>query len=171
LERSGGPWRRRAGSRRGSLDSRRAAARLSGGGAGALEMTGRPRCCGSSGQREAGQFGATGGGVPLLQAELWPPPGAKAVGDVAHGTGGRQGPRSMTHSGRPSCGSLTLLWTTTTVMLERVWSAGLLTLRRPWQQLGEGARVSAAAVARTSDVMWGFHWLLWKHDTVGAVSI
>jgi hypothetical protein len=67
------PWRRRAGSRRGSLDSRRAAARLSGGGAGALEMTGRRRCCGSSGQREAGQFGATGGGVPLLQAELWPP--------------------------------------------------------------------------------------------------
>jgi hypothetical protein len=25
---------------------------------------------------------------------------------------------------------------------------------------------AAAAVARTSDVMWDFHWLLWKHDAV-----
>jgi hypothetical protein len=85
---------------------------------------------------------ATAAGRALAASEVCGA-GAKAVGDVAHGTGGRQGPRSMTHSGRPSCGSLTLLWTTTTVMLERVWSAGLLTLvRRPWQQLGEGVRVS-----------------------------
>jgi hypothetical protein len=48
-------WRRRAGSRRGSLDPQRAAAGLTAGGVGALETMGQQRCYDSFGQREAGQ--------------------------------------------------------------------------------------------------------------------
>jgi hypothetical protein len=56
-----------------------------------------------------------------------------------------------------------------TMMLERAWSAGILTLvRRSRQQRGKGARVGggARAVASTCDAMLGFHRLHWKHDAV-----